>query len=66
MLKRYSCNKNTDNNSLAGNFYINLFKIFDEDLKFMSKSILKYYMPFTKGFDPLFLEQSKNLNSLQR
>jgi hypothetical protein len=45
----------------VGFSYFSLFQQFDEDLEFLKDSLLKFYMPFSAGFDPLFLELSQRL-----
>jgi hypothetical protein len=38
----------------AGYEYIKVIKKLSEDLKFLRESILRYYMPFSRGYDALF------------
>lgn len=39
----------------TGYAYLRLFKEFNDDLEFLKDSLMKYYMPFSAGFDPLFI-----------
>jgi hypothetical protein len=48
----------------VGSYYLKIFKTFDKDLEFLKTSLLKYYMPFSMGFDPLFLEQARQIRKL--
>lgn len=45
----------------TGFYYLNLFRTFQEDILFLSDSLLKYYIPFSPGFDPLFTELVQRL-----
>jgi hypothetical protein len=45
----------------VGFSYFELFREFDEDLQFLRESLLKFYIPFSSGFDPLLLELSQRL-----
>jgi len=60
MLERYKCSKQVKDIKLA-KYYLNIFTTFNSDLEFLKRSILKFYMPFSLGFDPLFLEQARQI-----
>ena len=45
----------------TGYAYLRLFKEFNEDIEFLKDSLMKYYMPFSPGFDPLFIELVQQL-----
>jgi hypothetical protein len=45
----------------TGYTYLNLFKTLNDDIQFLNASLMKYYMPFSPGFDPLFLELVQKL-----
>lgn len=45
----------------TGYAYLRLFKEFNDDLEFLKDSLMKYYMPFSPGFDPLFIELVQQL-----
>lgn len=51
MFAAYGHPKNTG----VGYSYLTMFKDFDEDVQFLKESLLRFYVPFSGGFDPLFL-----------
>lgn len=53
MINFYKCN--IDGNVYLG-YYLDMFKMFDKDLTFLKDSLLQFYIPFSNGYDPLFLE----------
>jgi len=63
MFTKYRCTFKVNRN-FPGTYYLDLFKTFDKDIEFLKTSILKFYMPFSQGFDPLFLEQARQIRKL--
>ncbi len=49
-----------------GSHYLRLFQHFDEDLRFLRESVMKYYICFSEGFDPLLLVFRLNASYLYR
>ena len=48
-------------NLLDGKYYIKILARFDQDLRFLKQSLLRYYVPFSNDFDPLLIESAKPL-----
>ncbi len=46
--------------SYVGNYYFMLFVQFGEHAFMLKDSFLKYYIDFSSGYDPLFLEHYKS------
>ena len=52
MAQKYKIKRDNGNSK---NDYEELIAGFSEDLCFIKKSVLKYYIPFGQEFDPLFV-----------
>ena len=45
----------------AGYRYLHIFSEVNDEIQFLNDSLMKYYLPFSTGFDPLFLESVQKL-----
>jgi len=64
MFQRYKWSSKHSKDIQAGSYYLTIFATFNSDLMFLKDSLLKFYMPFSSGFDPLFLEQARQIGKL--
>ena len=61
MFECFRFNAGKRGEAALGRHYISLFQHFDEDLQFLKRSMMKYYICFSERFDPLLLEAAKPL-----